>query len=106
MGGLIAGDFNSVTDEDHKLIGENNLEDAWLELHGNTKPGQTWKVGSRRDSRHGPARLDKVAMMGLVAESMQLMHPLSIEITRPGGKPGHIQWSDHSGLRCKISFWV
>jgi tyrosyl-DNA phosphodiesterase 2 len=104
--GLIVGDFNSVTDEDHKLIEENNLEDAWLKLHGNTNPGETWNVGRRRDSRHGPTRLDKVAMVGLVAESMQLMHPLSIEIPRPGGVFGQIQWSDHSGLRCKFSLLV
>lgn len=106
MGVLIAGDFNSVTDEDHKLIEENNLEDAWLKLLGSTNPGETWNVGRKRDSRHGPRRLDKVAMVGLVAESMDLMHPLSIEIPRPGGSSAQIQWSDHSGLRCKFSFWV
>lgn len=99
-GGLIVGDFNSVTDDDRLLIEENKLKDAWLTLHGDTKPdAPTWSVGRRRDPRYEPSRLDKVAMVGLEAEMMELMHPLCINATKPSDQ---IEWSDHSGLRCKF----
>ncbi|KAG0134951.1 Endonuclease/exonuclease/phosphatase [Tuber indicum] len=104
-GGLIVGDFNSVTDEDHQPIEENKLKDAWLTLDGDTKPdAPTWSVGRRRDPSYEPKRMDKVAMVGLQAEMMELMHPLCIDVPKPGETSDRIGWSDHSGLRCRFFF--
>jgi tyrosyl-DNA phosphodiesterase 2 len=100
-GGLIAGDFNAVSSEDHKLIGENGLEDVWLSLHGSTDPdAPTWSVGRRRDPEFEPKRLDKVEMVGLRAEEMEILNPGFIEVPKPGGISGQLEWSDHSGLKC------
>lgn len=33
-GGIIAGDFNALRPEDHRLIDEHKLLDAWVALHG------------------------------------------------------------------------
>jgi tyrosyl-DNA phosphodiesterase 2 len=33
-GGLVAGDFNAISPEDHTLLDKNGLVDAWLALHG------------------------------------------------------------------------
>ncbi|KAL8382187.1 hypothetical protein RB595_006122 [Gaeumannomyces hyphopodioides] len=101
-GRLIVGDFNAITEEDDGLLRENGLQDAWLTLHGGAgKPGATWNV-SRRDFRFEPARLDKVAVVGLVPDSMEIMHPLFVEAPRPGAASAKVEWSDHSGLRCKF----
>lgn len=94
-GGLIVGDFNATTAKDQHLLDGNGLEDAWLNLYGDSDPNApTWGVGARRDARHKPQRLDKIAMVGVVAEKMEVIHPRCIE---SGSK--RIQWSDHSGLR-------
>jgi tyrosyl-DNA phosphodiesterase 2 len=37
-GGIIAGDFNAIFPEDHKLVDTNELLDAWVALHGSTGP--------------------------------------------------------------------
>lgn len=104
-GGVIVGDFNAVTDEDNKLIEENELEDAWLALHGNTDPdAPTWSVGRRREAEFKPRRLDKVAMVGLTAETMEIMHSGFIDVPKPGGTSDQIEWSDHSGLRCRFAY--
>ncbi|KAH6666479.1 hypothetical protein F5X68DRAFT_236918 [Plectosphaerella plurivora] len=56
-GGLIAGDFNSITEEDHQLIEWNSLKDAWLTLYGNTKPGAPAAAAEGSSSRRSqPAR--------------------------------------------------
>jgi tyrosyl-DNA phosphodiesterase 2 len=103
-GGLIAGDFNSISPEDQALVDDNGLEDAWLALHGSTDPdAPTWSVGREREVGLKPKRLDKVAMMGLRAEEMEILHPSLIEVPKPGGESDWLEWSDHSGLRCTFA---
>ena len=100
-GGIIAGDFNAISPEDDGLVDKNELVDAWVALHGRADPdGATWGVGVERRDGLGPARLDNVAMMGLKAKEMEVLHPGPIEVPRPGEKPVEIPWSDHCGLRC------
>ncbi|KDR71445.1 hypothetical protein GALMADRAFT_102447 [Galerina marginata CBS 339.88] len=100
-GGIIAGDFNAFTPEDHALVDEHKLVDAWVALHGSaTGPegGDTWGhwgVGVHLDERLKPARLDKVVMLGL--------QPDEIEVLRPGIIDGHTPWSDHCGLCCTFT---
>ena len=103
-GGIIAGDFNSISPEDDGLINKNELVDAWVALHGRADPnGATWGVGVKRRDGLGSGRLDKVAMMGLKAEEMEVLCPGHIEVPRPGGKSIEIPWSDHCGLRCTFT---
>ncbi len=104
-GGIIAGDFNAISPEDEGLVDENNLVDAWVTLHGRAGPGggATWGVGVERQDGLGPGRLDKVAMMGLKAEEMEVLCPGRIEVPRPGEESVEIPWSDHYGLRCTIT---
>jgi tyrosyl-DNA phosphodiesterase 2 len=100
-GGLIGGDFNSISPWDDELVVKNGLVDAWLALHGSTDPGApTWSVGRERKDGLKPKRLDKVAMMGLRAEEMEVLHQGYIEVPKPGGHSVLLEWSDHSGLRC------
>ena len=104
-GGIIAGDFNAISPEDEGLIDKNDLMDAWVALHGREGPGgATWGVGvKRRNDGLEPGRLDKVAMMGLKAEEMEVLRPGSIEVPRPGGESDNNFWSDHCGLRCTVT---
>lgn len=103
-GGLIVGDFNSISDEDNELIEKNGLEDAWLKLYGNTNlDAPTWNVERTQDSIHEPKRLDKLVTVGLTANIMNVIHPGFIKALKPGGAFDMIPWSDHSGLRCSVS---
>ena len=104
-GGIIAGDFNAISPEDEGLVDKNDLVGAWVALHGRAGPrAATWGVGvGRRDDRLGPGRLDKVAMMGLKAEEMEVLRPGRIEVPRPGGESDENPWSDHCGLRCTFT---
>ncbi|KAI6138999.1 hypothetical protein BKA82DRAFT_4228921 [Pisolithus tinctorius] len=103
-GGIIAGDFNAISPEDDGLVDKNKLEDAWDALHGRGDlDGATWGVSVERRDGLGPGRLDKVAMMGLKAKEMEVLHPGPIEVPRPGEKPVEIPWSDHCGLRCTFT---
>ncbi|TRM57840.1 Endonuclease/exonuclease/phosphatase [Schizophyllum amplum] len=99
-GGIIAGDFNAISREDDGLVEENGLVDAWVALHGTEKGGATWGVGVERRDALGPGRLDKVAMMGVEVEGMEILRPGLIEIPRPGRDSLQKPWSDHCGLRC------
>jgi len=100
-GGIIAGDFNAISPKDEGLIDENDLVDAWVALHGRAGPsGATWGVGVERQDGLGPGRLDKVTMMGLKAEEMEVFRPGRIEVPRPGKESIELPWSDHYGLRC------
>ena len=100
-GGLIGGDFNAISPRDDELIDKNGLVDAWLALHGSTDPdAPTWSVGREREVGLKPKRLDKVAVTGLRAEKMAILHPGLIEVPKPGGDSALLEWSDHSGLRC------
>jgi tyrosyl-DNA phosphodiesterase 2 len=103
-GGIIAGDFNAISPEGDGLVDKNKLVDAWVALHGRAGPdGATWGVGVERRDGLGPGRLDKVAMLGLKAEEMEVLRPGLIEVPRPGEKPVEIPWSDHCGLRCTFT---
>ncbi|KAG9050433.1 hypothetical protein FS837_005506 [Tulasnella sp. UAMH 9824] len=103
-GGIIAGDFNAISPTDEKLVDENGLVDAWLALHGRVGSGvATWGVDVKRQDGPGPGRLDKVAMMGLKAEEMEVLRPGRIEVPRPGQESVEIPWSDHYGLRCTFT---
>jgi len=99
-GGLIAGDFNAISPEDHALLDKNGLVDAWVALHGkNGLDGATWGVGVERHNRWGPGRLDKVAMLGVDAKDMEILRPGLIEVPKPGEDSDYIPCSDHYGLR-------
>ena len=68
--GLIAGDFNAVLSEDERLISDNDLLDAWAELHP-SEPGYTWGVDGR--TPFPASRLDKVALDNLTPSSMWIL---------------------------------
>jgi tyrosyl-DNA phosphodiesterase 2 len=104
-GGLIAGDFNAISPEDHALLNKNGLVDAWVALHGKKGlDGATWGLGVERHDGLGPGRLDKVAMLGVEAKDMEILRPDLIEVPKPGEDSDHIPCSDHYGLR--LSFTV
>jgi len=95
-GGIIAGDFNAILPEDHRLVDEHELLDAWVALHGSTRPdGATWGVGVGLKGGLKAGRLDKVAMLGLKPDEIEVLQPGLIEADRP--------WSDHCGLRCTFT---
>ncbi|KAJ2926552.1 hypothetical protein H1R20_g10546, partial [Candolleomyces eurysporus] len=103
-GGLVAGDFNAISPEDHALLEENGLVDAWLTLHGKEGlDGATWGVGVKRRDGLGPGRLDKVAMLGVEAKEMEILRPGLIEVPKPGGDSDYMPCSDHSGLRLRFT---
>jgi len=96
-GGIIAGDFNAILPEDHRLLDEYGLLDAWVALHGNTRPdgGATWGVGVGLEDGLKAGRLDKVAVLGLKPDEIKVLQPGLIGPDRP--------WSDHCGLRCTFT---
>jgi tyrosyl-DNA phosphodiesterase 2 len=103
-GGLIAGDFNANSPEDHALLDKNGLVDAWVALHGREGlDGATWGVGVERHDGLGPGRLDKVAMLGVEAKDMEILRPSRIEVPKPGEPPDYIPCSDHYGLRLRFT---
>ncbi|KAF5000864.1 hypothetical protein FGRMN_1473 [Fusarium graminum] len=95
--GLVAGDFNAVLPQDDKLIRNNRLVDAWVELHEHDS-GFTWGVDGKQ--RFSAGRLDRVAIFGLRAIDIKVLHPDTIT--------GHdgcvVPWSDHSGLKFTFGF--
>ena len=97
-GGIIAGDFNAILPKDHALIDKHELVDAWVALHGSTTGpdgGATWGVGVELEDGLEPGRLDKVVMLGL--------KPDEIEVLQPGLLSTYTPWSDHCGLRCTFT---
>lgn len=100
-GGLIAGDFNAISPEDHALLDKNGLVDAWVALYGKKElNGATWGVGAvKRHDGLEPGRLDKVAMLGVEAKDMEILRPGFIEVPKPGENSDLIPCSDHCGLR-------
>lgn len=95
-GGIIAGDFNAIYPEDHKLINQNELLDAWEVLYGKTgASGDTWGVGVELEDGLKAGRLDKVAMFGLEPDEIEVLEPGLVEADGP--------WSDHCGLRCTFT---
>lgn len=100
-GGLVAGDFNALSRDDHALVDQNGLVDAWLALHGKDGlDGATWGVGVDRPDGLGPGRLDMVAMLGVQAKEMEMeiLRPGLIEVPKPGEDSDYIPYSDHCGL--------
>ncbi|KAF6764414.1 Endonuclease/exonuclease/phosphatase [Ephemerocybe angulata] len=98
-GGIIAGDFNANHPDDHTLVDRYRLVDAWTALHGSTTgpEGATWGVGVELPWGRGckPGRLDKVVMLGL--------QPNEIEVLKPGYINASTPWSDHCGLHCTFT---
>ena len=103
-GGLIAGDFNAISPEDHDLPDKNGLVDAWLALHGKEGlDGFTWGEGVERWDGLGPGRLDKVVMLGIEAKEIEILRPGLIEVPKPGEDSDYIPYSDHYGLRLRFT---
>ena len=97
-GGIIAGDFNAIHSSDYKLVEKNNLVDAWVALHGGTTEpygGATWGIDVELEGGRKSSRLDKVAMLGI--------QPNEIEVLQPGRLNAFTPWSDHCGLRCTFT---
>lgn len=87
-GGIIAGDFNAINPEDHALVDKNELVDAWITLHGTADADEaTWGFDVELRDGLAPGRLDKVAMLGVKAEKMEVLRPGFIEVPRPAEKP-------------------
>lgn len=102
--GIIAGDFNAISPEDETLVDKNGLVDAWVALHGKANVnGDTWGVDMEVRKGLAPGRLDKVAMLGVKAEKMEIIRPGSLEVARPAKEPLMIPWSDHCGLKCTFT---
>lgn len=105
--GVIAGDWNPVSEEDASLVQENRLVDAWERLHPG-EDGLTWGLHGKAEP-FPPARLDKVAVLGLKPLDIQVIHPGVLlaepdsgkEVTAGNGGEG-VPWSDHSGLFCSF----
>jgi tyrosyl-DNA phosphodiesterase 2 len=90
--------------DDHQLLDKNGLTDAWVALHGTSASGgDTWNVGVIHWEGIGGHRLDKVAMMDVQAEEMEVLRRGCIDVPRPDGE-GYVEvpWSEHLGLRCTI----
>jgi len=95
-GGIISGDFNTIFPEDHRLIDEHELLDAWVALHRSTgSDGATWGVGVELEGGLKAGRLDKVVMSGLKPDEIEVLQPGLNESDRP--------WSDHRGLCCTFT---
>lgn len=99
-GGIIGGDFNAIQPEDHMLVEKYGLVDAWVALHGNLNgsdggSGDTWDVGSNLKDDLKPGRLDKILMLNIQPDEIQLLQPGLINTYTP--------WSDHCGLRCTFT---
>ena len=93
-GGIIAGDFNALLPEDHALVDEHDLVNAWVALHG-PNGGATWGVGVELEDGLKLGRLDKVVMLGVQPDEIEVLQPGLINACRP--------WSDHCGLRCTFA---
>lgn len=119
--GIVAGDFNPVLPTDDTLVPDNGLVDAWAELHPDD-PGFTW--GLDRKEPFPPNRMDKVAMVGLSVENIEVLSPGYISRTaaaggvlasgstqklgalgneKERGNEEMVSCSDHLGLRCSFN---
>ncbi|EPE30272.1 DNase I-like protein [Glarea lozoyensis ATCC 20868] len=110
--GLVAGDFNPVLPGDERLTQENHLVDVWDELRPE-ESGFTWGVDGTEP--FPPNRMDKIATLGLKAQSIDVMHPGFVSKTKGIGETKGeesvatrkrdqesedvVPWSDHSGLK-------
>lgn len=105
--GVVAGDFNPVLPEDETLVEDNGFVDAWVEL----RPGEsgfTWGIDGKQP--FPPNRLDKVALLGLKVQDVEILHPGYLakpiatvsESEQKQITDEPVPWSDHSGLRCSF----
>lgn len=104
--GVIAGDWNTITEEDMVLAHKNGLVDAWEYLHPG-EDGFTWGLDGKGEP-FPPGRLDKVAVLGLRLADIRVIHPETLlaaigqeERMAGNGREG-VSWSDHSGLVCSF----
>lgn len=112
--GLVAGDFNPVLDQDAELVEDNGLTDAWKTLRPD-EPGYTW--GADGQQPFPPSRLDKIALLGLQAHTIEAIEPkvlkqpekqqnLRADTNSPGLQQTPIKdppsWSDHHALLCSF----
>lgn len=114
--GVVAGDFNPVLPAavDGGLVEENGLVDAWVALYPG-EPGFTWGVGG--EEPFPPCRMDKVAVVGLRVEGVEVLAPGCVSSAAAArgvvavvgtgdlaalGYEGDemVPWSDHAGVRC------
>lgn len=105
--GVIAGDWNPVSEEDTALMERNRLVDAWERLHPG-EDGYTWGLDGKSEP-FPPGRLDKVVVLGLKPLDIQVLHPETLLEVRgsvgkmKAGNDGEgVPWSDHSGLFCSF----
>ncbi|KAH6646079.1 Endonuclease/exonuclease/phosphatase [Truncatella angustata] len=105
--GVIAGDWNTVTEEDMALAQKNSLTDAWEHLHPG-EDGFTWGLDGTGEP-FPPGRLDRVAVLGIRLVDIRVVHPqtLPTAIDSRGeriasGNGEIVPWSDHSGLVCSF----
>ncbi|KAI0712503.1 Endonuclease/exonuclease/phosphatase [Earliella scabrosa] len=103
-GGLIAGDFNAISPADHALLEKHGLVDAWVAEKGLDRDGATWGVGVKLHDGLTAGRLDKVALLGVEANDMEILRPPMIEVPKPAQDSYYMPCSDHYGLR--LSFTV
>jgi len=69
---------------------------AWVALHGSTgSDGATCGVGVELEGGLKAGRLDKIVMLGLKPDEIEVLQPGLNESDRP--------WSDHCGLRCTFT---
>lgn len=107
--GVFAGDWNPVSEEDATLVQESRLVDAWERLHP-AEEGFTWGLDCKAQP-FPPARLDKVAVLGLKPLDVQVIHPVVLlaepdsgkEVTAGNGGV-EVSWSDHSGIYYSFVF--
>lgn len=106
--GVIAGDWNPVMEEDKKLVQINGLADAWEHLHPD-EDGFTWGLDGK-GAPFPPARLDKIAILGLQPLWIRVIHPEMVTIaigsegkSMPESGKEDVPWSDHSGLLCSFN---
>ncbi|KAK2598729.1 hypothetical protein N8I77_012119 [Diaporthe amygdali] len=113
--GLVAGDFNPVSEEDASLVSENGLVDVW-EMINPAEDGFTWGLEGSGEP-FPPGRFDKVAVLGLRPKRIDVIHPGFVsEVEEPdergpsesedqhGALLGEhsLPWSDHSGLLASL----
>ncbi|POS81282.1 hypothetical protein DHEL01_v200332 [Diaporthe helianthi] len=99
--GVIAGDWNPVTEGDADLVGANGLVDAWEQL----RPGEdgfTWGLDGKGEP-FPPGRLDKVAVLGLRVTDIEVVHPGTLQQATDAEGDTGVPWSDHSGLICSFT---
>ncbi|KAG8164893.1 hypothetical protein KVR01_005168 [Diaporthe batatas] len=99
--GLVAGDWNPVTEGDAHLARDNGLVDAWEHL----RPGEdgfTWGLDGKGEP-FPPGRLDKVAVLGLRVTDIEVVHPGTLQAAAHSEGDAGVPWSDHSGLICSFT---